>query len=340
MVILALLTLTGCTAPTPISESRLKLGTNITITAHDTPPRGTFTAVWDRIDEIEKLMSINSSRYTSTEIMEVNQAAGDHAVELSADSMHVLQTGIDIGRLSDGAFDITIAPLVLLWQVTTDDPSLPPEDAIEEARRLVDYTEVQIDGNAVFLPEPGMGIDLGGIAKGYAANEAAQILRENGINHAVLDFGGDIVAVGSKPDGSPWRVGLQDPQQRRGNLMGVVEVSDSSVVTSGIYERFFELDNIRYHHLLDPATGYPTRNELTSVTVITTDPTIADALSTAAFVLGLEDGLQLLEEQEGVEGIFIDHNQLIHLTSGIQNSLRLLTSEYTINCSDCSTENE
>ncbi|MFW6364155.1 MAG: FAD:protein FMN transferase, partial [Spirochaeta sp.] len=173
MVILALLTLTGCTAPTPISESRLKLGTNITITAHDTPPRGTFTAVWDRIDEIEKLMSINSSRYTSTEIMEVNQAAGDHAVELSADSMHVLQTGIDIGRLSDGAFDITIAPLVLLWQVTTDDPSLPPEDAIEEARRLVDYTEVQIDGNAVFLPEPGMGIDLGGIAKGYAANEAA-----------------------------------------------------------------------------------------------------------------------------------------------------------------------
>ncbi|AFG38831.1 FAD:protein FMN transferase [Spirochaeta africana] len=326
--------LIGCNTAAPTSESRLKLGTNITITIHDTVPRGIFPDIWTRFDEIEQKMSINESRWDDTELLQVNQAAGDHPVTVSDETLLVVQEGLRVGELTDGAFDVTVAPLVLLWMVTGSTPQVPDQERVAAARELIDYTRVQIEGNAIYLPEPGMGIDVGGVAKGYAAAEAARLLREAGVNHAILDLGGDVVALGTRPDGRPWRIGLQDPTRRRGALMGVVEVIDTAIVTSGVYERFFEQDGVRYHHIIDPFTGYPTRNELTSVTILSSDPTYGDALSTGTFVMGLETGFNLIEELEDVEGIFIDEQQRVFLTSGVRDSFRLLSDEFAVSCAD------
>ena len=331
-LVLGIILLTSCSSPAPTSESRLMLGTNITITIHDSVPRGIFTAIWDRIDQIEQRMSINQARYDDSELLQVNRAAGTHPVAVSDETLAVIQEGIRVGELTDGAFDISVAPLVLLWMVTGSTPRVPSEQAVTTALELVDYTRIQIEGNEIYLPEPGMGIDVGGIAKGYAVAEAARLLRESGVKHAILDFGGDLMAVGTRPDGRSWRIGLQDPTQRRGSLMGVVEVIDFSIVTSGVYERYFEQDGVRYHHIIDTQTGFPTRNELTSVTILSVDPTFGDALSTGAFVMGLRDGFRLIEELEDVEGVFIDSMQRVYLTSGVRDRFRLLSEDFSVSC--------
>lgn len=334
LALLSTMLLGSCSSRTTSSDSRLQLGTNITITIHGRVPRGIFNRIWDRMEEIESRMSINQSAWEQTELLELNRAAGIRPVELSDESLQVLQTGIQIGKLTDGAFDISIAPLVLLWMVTGSSPTVPSPEAIEEARALIDFRKIEISGNKVYLPEPRMGVDLGGIAKGYAAGEAARILREEGVNHAILDFGGDVVTVGTRPDGNPWRIGLQDPAQRRGSLMGIVQAEDISIVTSGVYERFFEQDGQIFHHIIDAETGYPSDNTLLSVTVVSKDPVIGDALSTGAFVMGLEAGFSLLEELEDVEGVFIDDQNRVYLTSGLQENFRLLGSDYVIKSSD------
>ncbi|GAB6089412.1 FAD:protein FMN transferase [Spirochaeta dissipatitropha] len=287
-------------------------------------------------------MSINQAAWEQTELLELNRAAGIHPVELSDESLQVLQTGITIGELTNGAFDVSIAPLVLLWMVTGSSPMVPAPEAIKEAQALIDFRKIEISGNQVYLPEPGMGIDLGGIAKGYAAGEAARILRQAGVNHAILDFGGDVVTVGTRPDGNPWRIGLQDPAQRRGSLMGIVQAEDISIVTSGVYERYFEQDGQIFHHIIDTETGYPTDNSLLSVTVVSKDPVVGDALSTGAFVMGLREGYELLEELDDVEGVFIDDQNRVYLTSGLQANFRLLGSDYVLSCTedigDCADE--
>lgn len=338
--LVAVLLFTGCSGSAPTTESRLRLGTSVTVTMHDSVPRGTFASIWNRLEDIESKMSINNDRWQNTELMEVNLSAGEQPVAVSDETMYVLQAGLKIGELSDGAFDVTIAPLVLLWMTTSDQPQIPSEAAVQEATRLVDYSKVEIHDNAVFLPKPGMGIDLGGVAKGYAAAEAARLIKAAGINHAILDFGGDVIAVGTRPDGDPWRIGLQNPQQRRGSLMGVVEVTDTSIVTSGVYERYFMQDGVRYHHIFDPATGYPAWNELISVTVVAKDATVADALSTAAFVMGLEDGLALIEQLPETEGIFIDEQNMVFVSTGLQERFRLLSDDFTIASSQNETHDD
>ena len=181
---------------------------------------------------------------------------------------------------------------------------------------MVDYTQIKVEGNTVTLPE-GMMIDLGGIAKGYIADELAAFLREQGVTSADLNLGGNVITIGRKPDGTAWRIGVQNPHGSRDESILILNLVDATVVTSGNYERYFELDGVRYHHILDPETGYPVSNGLASVSIITQSSMYADALSTACYVLGLEEGMALIEELEDVEAIFITEDLEIHYSSGV-----------------------
>jgi thiamine biosynthesis lipoprotein len=220
--------------------------------------------------------------------------------------------------MSGGAFDISIAPASTLWDFTSGEAVLPDAAKLAEAAARVDYTQVRLEGNTVTLPE-GMMIDLGGIAKGYIADRVKAYLEERGTEHAILSFGGNIVAIGKKPDGTDWKVGIQDIDKPTGAYMLVAANRGGSTVTSGIYERGFELDGVYYHHLLNPKTGWPEQNELASVTILSESSMEGDALATAAFILGTEKGLELINSLEGIEAVFIARDRGVTYSSGAKD---------------------
>lgn len=323
----------GCTTPDQRqSETELLLGTTITVTTYGRTPEEVFERVFARVLEIEQRMSTSEEDYTMTELMAVNDAAGGRPVEVSADTFEVVSEAVRYSRLTDGAFDVTVQPLVSLWGIGTESPGIPNEEAIAEALASVDHRRVSLDprDQSIFLEGEAMGIDVGGIAKGYAADEARRILLEEGIESALLDFGGNILTIGTKPDGSAWRIGIQVPDASRGAFIGIVEVVDKAVVTSGTYERYFVEDGVRYHHILDTTTGYPVRNGLDSVTILTDESMRADALSTAVFAMGLEAGMRFVETQPDIEAIFVTSEGNLHLTPGMHAYFRLTNEEFTV----------
>ncbi|MFO8042497.1 MAG: FAD:protein FMN transferase, partial [Alkalispirochaeta sp.] len=227
-----------------------------------------------------------------------------------------------------------------LWAIGSGGTSVPPEDEIEAARDAVNYQllELDADNQSVYLPESGMGVDVGAIAKGYAADEAARILRDAGVEHALLDFGGNILVIGDKPDGTPWRIGVQRPDAERTRYLGIVTATDRTVVTSGPYERFFVEEGTRYHHILNAETGFPARNGIEQVTIIAERSIDADALSTATYVLGVEEGLALAESLDDVEAVFITEDRLVHMTSGAGEYFELSDEEFSLAGEDAPTE--
>lgn len=308
------------------------LGTAVTITAYGRPGSGVFDEAFDRVLQIEQTMSTSEDDYSDTELMRVNAAAGTGPVAVSADTLKVVEVALDFARASDGAFDITVQPLVRLWGIGTDHAGIPDPEDIRAALQVVGYENVRVDEDAgtIELLVPGSGIDVGGIAKGFAADEVAELLRNAGVKSALLDFGGNILTVGAKPDGSPWRIGVQTPDASRGEFLGVATVRDMSLVTSGTYERYFEVDGVRYHHILDTTTGYPVQNGLESVTIITEKSIEADALSTLVFALGLDKGLQFAEERRGVEAILVTDDNGVYTTSGVSEFFELTNEDYEL----------
>ena len=251
-----------------------------------------------------------------SDVWNINHANGQ-SVTVSDDTVRILEAAGQMSRLSGGAFDVTIAPASTLWDFTSGEARLPDREALARAAQLIDYTLVSVEGNTVTLPQ-GMMIDLGAIAKGYIADCVKAYLQERGVRSAILSFGGNIVAIGSKPDGTAWKVGIQDIDEPAGSYMLVTTNVDASTVTSGIYERGFTLDGVYYHHILDPGTGWPVQNELASVSILSESSMWGDALATACFALGTEKGLALLEQLDGIEGIFIARDRTIRYTSGAQ----------------------
>jgi thiamine biosynthesis lipoprotein len=244
--------------------------------------------------------------------------------------------GLEYGAKSGGVFDITINPLLKLWGFGTGNPHLPDAKDIEEAKKLVNYRDVIVDdqNSTVLLRRTGMSIDLGGVAKGFIVAEATNVLKSYGINHAIVDAGGDLYILGFKPKKYPWgknepyRVGLQDPNANTGTgILGVVSMPPGAVVTSGDYERYFEVNGVRYHHIIDPRTGYPAKG-LTSVTIKTSDPAMADLVATAAMVLGPEEGKKLVNEWPGIDAILITSGTMTQYVSpGMQAIYTPLSSE-------------
>jgi thiamine biosynthesis lipoprotein len=262
-----------------------------------------------------------------SEISRVNASAGLGPAVVSEETFGILKMAHSISQLSGGAFDITIGPLVRLWSVTSQHPQVPPPEAIAESLQLVGYRHLKLEKERLtcFLPKKAQALDLGGIAKGYAADRAAAIYRECGVGSSLIDIGGNVNLIGGKPGGGLWVVGVQDPCGKRGDIIGTLRLTDTSVVTSGGYERGFSADGVWHHHIIDPRSGYPSQSDIASITVMATRSIVADALSTAAFVLGTERGVRLLEEFGQVEAILVKKDRSILVTDGLTRCFSLCT---------------
>lgn len=312
--LLSAILLSGCTT-LPKSESLTMTGTYF-----DTVVQ---IEVWgadqDMIEHCRKMCETYEQMLSATietsEISKINNADGE-PVSVSDDTAELIEKGIEYGEISGGLFDITIAPASGLWNFTdNEDKTLPDPDELAEAVSHIDYRCVHVDGNTVVLTDPEAQIDLGGIAKGYIADRLKEYLEGEGIEHALIDLGGNMLALGGRYDGTDFRIGLQKPFAETGTAMAALSINDQSVVTSGDYERYFEKDGVIYHHILDPATGYPVQNDLDQVTIISDRSVDGDALSTTCFAMGLEDGMELIRSLDGVEAIFVTKDGEIHTSS-------------------------
>lgn len=293
--------------------------TVVTITAYTDNP-----ALMDGVEEeclrYERLLSKNIE---GSDVWKINNADGKR-VAVSAETSEILMRSLEFSRLSGGLFDITIGPCVSLWDFTGEGMgSLPDPDELAATAEMVDWTKIDINDEGVLLPE-GMGIDLGAIAKGYISDRIADYLAAGGVESALINLGGNVRTLGLKPDGSNWRIGIQDPEGVRDqSIIGVITLSGNSVVTSGIYERGFILDGVCYHHILDPETGWSVQNELAGVSIVSDEACTADALSTSVFAMGLAEGTTFVEGLEGVEAVFVTRDGEVSWTSGL-NGLFLL----------------
>ena len=265
-------------------------------------------------------MSVNIA---ASDVSHVNAAAGVAPVQVHEDVFRVIERALFFAELSGGAFDPTVGPLVFLWGIGGENPRVPSQAEVGEVLPLTNWRDIELDRltHSVFLKRRGMALDLGGIAKGYAADEAASIIKEARIKRAIIDLGGNIFTCGEKKDGSLWRVGIQYPGEERGVYIGIVQVKEQAVVTSGVYERFFEKNGNRFHHIFSPSSGYPAENGLLSVTIIANNSMDADALSTAVFVMGYEKGSALIESLNETEAVFVFKDLSVRKTSGADFTL-------------------
>ena len=298
----------------PISKTTFALNTAVTISLYgdydeDLIDRcfalcSEYELIFSRTDPESELYALNASR----------------SMDVSDELLSLIKTGIYYGNLSGGAFDITIGTVSSMWDFLNDTPSLPDSSSLAEAASHVDYTKISIDGNTVTLLDPSATIDLGALAKGYIADRIKDFLISCGVEHAMIDLGGNILCVGGKSDGSDFTIGLRYPFEDVQSLIATIDVSNLSVVTSGIYERCFEIDGKLYHHILDPSTGYPYDNELAAVTIISPDSVTGDALSTVTFALGLDKGIDLINSIENVYAVFITKDMQLHFSDGLEQN--------------------
>ena len=290
----------------PVSQTRFMLDTVCTVTLYDWQGDGesVIDGTFDLCGRYEKRLSATVS---GSDIDRINHSGG-RPVKVAAETAELLTRAKYYCELSGGAFDITIYPVKSLWNFSGDDTSVPEPKALSEAVALVDYNKISINGTTVTLPA-GMGIDLGAVAKGFIADRAAEYLREHGVTSAVIDLGGNIYTVGHRADGKAWRVGIKKPFGD--GEADIVETADASVVTSGVYQRFFKKDGRLYHHILRSSDGMPCDTGLYSVTVISECSEQCDALSTVCMLLGYEKSKSLLSQIQGVQAVFITSDDQI-----------------------------
>jgi len=269
----------------------------------------------EALQECARYEALLSRTVEGSDVWRINHAEGE-PTQVDPVTAEIIRIAQEVSAISEGAFDVTIAPASVLWHFTSPGvPSPPSEAELAEAAERIGWRYLTLDGCTVTLPA-GMMIDLGGIAKGYIADAVTAFLQKRGVESAVLSFGGNVVTIGRKPDGTLWKIGIQDIDRPTGESMFIVESGGGSIVTSGIYERGFEYDGVWYHHILEPATGWPVQNSLASVTILTDSSVRADALSTAVFALGEEKGLALVESLKDTEAILIRRDRTILYSSG------------------------
>ena len=289
----------GCKrTPDPITKTSFKLNTVVTVTIYDSSDLTLLDDALALCDEYENLFS--RTRETS-EIYQINQGLTD---QLSPETEELLETALSYSRLSGGLFDPSIGPVSSLWDFHAENPSVPKDASLQAALPLINAEKIRISNHKVAMDE-GMILDLGAISKGYIADRIKEFLLDQGVKSAVIDLGGNVLCIGSRPDGSPFQIGIRQPFEDTSSAATVLSITDQSVVTSGIYERCFTEDGVLYHHLLDPHTGYPCENELASVTIISDDSVDGDALSTCCFLMGTQKGMELIDSLPDVRAIFI-----------------------------------
>lgn len=334
---------TSITGNEPISISSIKLNTAVQITIYDSQDKALlddclalcdkYELVFSRTNEKSELYKLNHRKDTSDKDPNADGQTTPYPVSGTADTWHIsedlaslLSQGLSITRESDGAFDIAIAPLTSLWDFTAEDPKVPDDAAIQKALPLCSSDGVTIDGQDITLPSDDIQFDVGAIAKGYIADRLKDFLVKKGVNSAIINLGGNVLCIGSKPNGTPFKIGIQKPFADRNETEAVMDITGKSVVSSGIYERCFKQGGKLYHHILNPQTGYPYDNGLISVTIISDQSVDGDALSTTCFALGLEDGLKFAEKK-GVQAVFITEDYELHYTDGFQDEINVTDVE-------------
>lgn len=313
----------ACTPVEKTSES-FALDTICTQQVRGAKADAAINAVNEMLTRITRELSVNEGSYYYA----INEGA-QQPVEVSTEAAALVSEALRIADETGGAFDPTIGPVSRLWNIS-EEPRVPSADEIAAALPLVNYKDVTVEENTVTLAKSGMLLDLGGIAKGLAADLAIQIYEQYGIDSAIVNLGGNVYVYGEREGGGAYRIGLRDPLGAQSHYAAVISVQNTSVVTSGVYERFFESGGKTYHHLFDPKTGYPTDNALLAVTVVCKSSTEADALSTALFVMGLKKGLAFAEQRDGVEAVFFTEDKEIYVTSGLEANVEITNEAYTL----------
>lgn len=329
----------GCGANMePVSQTGFYFDTVIQVTIYDARKEKCLDECMRLAENYEKMLS---PTVEGSDIWNINHSNGE-PVTVSDETAALLKTALTYCEMTEGRIDLTMETVSALWNFHADEafssltasttsavPELssamttnrvPEQAAISEALSHVDYHTLLIEGNTVTLLDPESQINLGFIAKGYIADKLKEYLLSQNIESAIINLGGNLLAVGQRPDGSPFQFGVQMPFEAQGTPITVLPVSDRSVVTSGVYERYFYQDDTLYHHILDTSTGYPVQNTLLGVTIFSDSSTMGDALSTTCFILGPEEGMRLVESLEDVEAVFITKDYALHYSSGLSPS--------------------
>lgn len=314
LILIAMLCLAGCTAGSGTQTGTVfAMDTVITYTAYGAGG-GLADYTEGIIENFENTFSVNIA---SSDVAKINSNSGS-AVEVSAEVIEVIRTANEVSRRSGGAFDVTIYPLIRAWGFTGENTRVPSDIELLELLPLVDYTAVSVSGDTVGL-ELRMGIDLGGVAKGYIAQRICEAWQSEGITGGMVSVGGNIQVTGQKPDGTPWNIGIQDPfsPDDATALIGVLSIDSGAVVTSGDYRRYAVIDGVTYHHILNPFTGYPADSGVKSVSIICENGALADALSTALFVLGEEGAADYYWQYGGFDYIMVTTDGRVICTAGV-----------------------
>jgi thiamine biosynthesis lipoprotein len=317
ITMLSLMLVMACARARTVQKTETIMGTEVTITVTAPSTDAGEAAIDAGMAELRRLDAMMSLYKDTSEITKVNVAAGKGPVKVSPEMIEVVKHAAEISRLSGGVFDVTIGPLVVLWQMRLKEGKVPTDAEIAKIKPLVNYRNISIDKKAstIFLKKPGMIMDFGGM-KGYMADRVADLFRKRGITNAIIAVAGDIWVLGHREDGSPWRIGVQHPREHDKTLT-VLELSDKYISTSGDYERFVIREKKRYHHIIDPRTGKPSKGVI-SVTLVGDRGAIIDPLSKVPFILGPEDGMKFVRKF-GAEAIIVDEQGKVFMTDGIKN---------------------
>lgn len=310
-----------------VTKSGYVLGTLINLKAYGKKAEMAIAESIERLNNIDDKMSAFKE---NSEISRINFMAGVSAESVSDDTYLVVEKAIEYSKILEGTFDPTIRPLVKLWSIGNKGEKIPDEAEIQATIKLVDYKDVLLDesSSSIMLKHKKQALDIGGIAKGFAADEVRNIFLKHNIKSALIDLGGNIFALGKKQDNTPWRVGIQNPFEPRGEFIGILNVINKSIVTSGNYERYFIKDEKRFHHIIDPKTGYPSESKIISATIISDNSIDGDGLSTGVYIIGVEKALRIIEEIKGIDAILVTEDKNVYMTSGIREIFTLTDDEF------------
>lgn len=312
----------------PVSQNFFIFDTIVGIKIYDT------RATSKHFEELEALMKNIDNKISRTnpdsEIHQVNAQAGVAPVQVSPDTFELVSKAVKYAKKTNGLLDPSIGPLVSLWNIGHEGAHVPPADEVTAAQQLTDYRKIELNPDTfeIYLQDKDMEIDLGSYGKGYAADAIYDYLKAQDFRSAIIDLGGNIFAMGDKPGGLTWNVGIQDPTLERGNQIGFVRVKDKTVVTAGIYERYFIEDGKLYQHIIDPRTGYPVDNNISSVTIITDRSLDADTMDTSLLIMGIEEGLKFAEDTPNMEVLFITKDKKLYASPGFKEMLNKTNDEY------------
>ena len=318
------LVVVGCQgSPHLVKRSQMLMGTVVFVTAVANDEDTARQAAGKGLEEIRRLETLLSTWIPSSELSRVNAAAGGEAISVSPETVDVIRQSLEMARLTEGGFNIAVGPAVALWDASGEG-YLPSSTELEAVRPRIDLAEIHLDEQArtIRLGHPGMQIDVGGIGKGFAADLAAGVMKKSGATAGVVAISGDIKTFGRMPDTQRFVFGIQHPRKDPGILLARIELENEAVSTAGDYQRYFEKDGVRYHHILDPVSLQPAR-ACQSVTVIAKTGVLADGLDTGIFVMGPEKGLALIESLPGVEGVIVDQEGKVTISSGLVARLKL-----------------